>query len=94
MQEKFAAGFLQGYVNNLMIENSFQMGTDMAAKIIQKIGAISVKLIFFFLLKLPFPFFGLTTLFLYFFVKRSIAILFLFFKLNIHLFLLRINFHL
>ena len=35
----FAAGFLQGYVNNLMIENSLQMGTDMAAKIIQKIGA-------------------------------------------------------
>jgi fructokinase len=35
----FAAGFLQGYVNNLMIENSLQMGTDMSAKIIQKIGA-------------------------------------------------------
>ena len=35
----FAAGFLQGYVNGLMIENSLQMGTDMSAKIIQKIGA-------------------------------------------------------
>ena len=35
----FAAGFLQGYVNNLMIEDSLQMGTDMSSKIIQKIGA-------------------------------------------------------
>jgi len=35
----FAAGFLQGYVNGLMIENSLQMGTDMSSKIIQKIGA-------------------------------------------------------
>ena len=35
----FAAGFLQAYVNNLTIEDSLQMRTDMAAKIIQKIGA-------------------------------------------------------
>jgi len=35
----FAAGFLQGHVNGLMIENSLQMGTDASAKIIQKIGA-------------------------------------------------------
>ena len=35
----FAAGFLQGHVNGLMIENSLQMGTDMSSKIIQKIGA-------------------------------------------------------
>jgi len=35
----FAAGFLQGYVNGLMIENSLQIGTDMSSKIIQKIGA-------------------------------------------------------
>ena len=35
----FAAGFLNGYVNGLMIEKSLQMGTDMASKIIQKIGA-------------------------------------------------------
>jgi len=35
----FAAGFLQGYVNGLMIENSLQMGTDISSKIIQKIGA-------------------------------------------------------
>ena len=35
----FAAGFLQGHVNNLMIEDSLQMGTDMSSKIIQKIGA-------------------------------------------------------
>ena len=35
----FAAGFLQGHVNGLMIKNSLQMGTDMSAKIIQKIGA-------------------------------------------------------
>jgi len=35
----FAAGFLQGHINGLMIENSLQMGTDMSAEIIQKIGA-------------------------------------------------------
>ena len=35
----FAAGFLNGHVNKLMIEDSLQMGTDMATKIIQKIGA-------------------------------------------------------
>tara|TARA_B100000686_G_scaffold51214_1_gene55019 strand:- start:5979 stop:6908 length:930 start_codon:yes stop_codon:yes gene_type:complete len=35
----FAAGFLQGHINGLMIENSLQMGTDMSSKIIQKIGA-------------------------------------------------------
>jgi len=35
----FAAGFLQGYINGLHIENSLQMGTDMSSKIIQKIGA-------------------------------------------------------
>ena len=35
----FAAGFLQGYVNGLMIKNSLQMGTDISSKIIQKIGA-------------------------------------------------------
>ena len=35
----FAAGFLQGHINGLLIENSLQMGTDMSAKIIQKIGA-------------------------------------------------------
>ncbi len=35
----FAAGFLQGHINGLMIENSLQMGTDISAKIIQKIGA-------------------------------------------------------
>ena len=35
----FAAGFLQGYINGLLIENSLQMGTDMSSKIIQKIGA-------------------------------------------------------
>ena len=35
----FAAGFLQGYINGLLIENSLQLGTDMSSKIIQKIGA-------------------------------------------------------
>ena len=35
----FAAGFLQGYINGMLIENSLQMGTDMSSKIIQKIGA-------------------------------------------------------
>ena len=35
----FAAGFLNGYVNGLMIENSLQMGTDMSSKVIQQIGA-------------------------------------------------------
>ena len=35
----FAAGFLHGYVNNLSIKESLQNGTEMASKIIQKIGA-------------------------------------------------------
>ena len=35
----FAAGFLHGHINGLMIENSLQMGTDISSKIIQKIGA-------------------------------------------------------
>jgi len=35
----FAAGFLQGYINGLLIENSLAMGTEMSSKIIQKIGA-------------------------------------------------------
>ena len=35
----FAAGFLHGYINNLPIKNSLQKGTEMASKIIQKIGA-------------------------------------------------------
>ena len=35
----FAAGFLHGHVNNLSIEESLQKGTEMASKIIQKIGA-------------------------------------------------------
>jgi len=35
----FAAGFLHGYVNKLSIKNSLQKGTEMASKIIQKIGA-------------------------------------------------------
>ena len=59
----------------------------MSSKVIQIIGARQLiellvdflKIIFFFLLKLPFPFFGFTTLFLYLVVNRSLAILFLFF---------------
>ena len=35
----FAAGFLHGYVNNLSMKESLQKGTEMASKIIQKIGA-------------------------------------------------------
>ena len=35
----FAAGFLHGHINGLKIENSLQKGTEMSAKIIQKIGA-------------------------------------------------------
>ena len=35
----FAAGFLHGYVNNLSIKENLQKGTEMASKIIQKIGA-------------------------------------------------------
>ena len=35
----FAAGFLHGYVNNLSIKESLEKGTEMASKIIQKIGA-------------------------------------------------------
>jgi len=35
----FAAGFLHGYVNDLSIKESLKKGTEMASKIIQKIGA-------------------------------------------------------
>ena len=35
----FAAGFLHGYVNKLSIKKSLEKGTEMASKIIQKIGA-------------------------------------------------------
>ena len=35
----FAAGFLHGYINKLSIKESLQKGTEMASKIIQKIGA-------------------------------------------------------
>jgi len=35
----FAAGFLNGYVNNLSVRKSLEKGTDMSAKIIQQIGA-------------------------------------------------------
>ena len=35
----FAAGFLHGHVNNLSLKESLEKGTEMAAKIIQKIGA-------------------------------------------------------
>ena len=35
----FAAGFLHGYINNLSIKESLQKGTELASKIIQKMGA-------------------------------------------------------
>jgi len=35
----FAAGFLHGYINKMSIQESLQKGTEMASKIIQKIGA-------------------------------------------------------
>ena len=35
----FAGGFLHGYVNNLSIKESLQKGTEMSARVIQKIGA-------------------------------------------------------
>ena len=35
----FAAGFLHGYINNIPIQESLEKGTEMASKIIQKIGA-------------------------------------------------------
>ena len=35
----FASGFLNGYVNNKSLKDSLQNGTEMAAKVIQIIGA-------------------------------------------------------
>ena len=35
----FAAGFLHGFINNLTAKESLEKGTEMSAKIIQKIGA-------------------------------------------------------
>ena len=35
----FAAGYLHGYINNMSIKESLEKGTELSAKIIQKIGA-------------------------------------------------------
>ena len=35
----FAAGFLHGYINKMTTKENLQKGTEMASKIIQKIGA-------------------------------------------------------
>jgi Sugar kinases, ribokinase family len=35
----FAAGFFHGQINNLTVKESLERGTEMASKIIQKIGA-------------------------------------------------------
>ena len=35
----FAAGFLHGYINKMSTKESLEKGTEMASKIIQKIGA-------------------------------------------------------
>jgi sugar/nucleoside kinase (ribokinase family) len=35
----FAAGFLHGYLNKMQLKESLIKGTEMASKIIQKIGA-------------------------------------------------------
>jgi sugar/nucleoside kinase (ribokinase family) len=35
----FAAGFLHGFINNTTIKESLEKGTEMASKIIQKVGA-------------------------------------------------------
>ena len=35
----FAAGFLHGFINNISTKEALEKGTDMSAKIIQKVGA-------------------------------------------------------
>ena len=35
----FAAGYLHGYINNMSVKESLEKGTELSAKIIQKIGA-------------------------------------------------------
>jgi fructokinase len=35
----FAAGFLHGYVNKLLIKDCLEKGTEMSSKVIQQIGA-------------------------------------------------------
>ena len=35
----FAAGFLHGYINKMTLQDSLNKGTEMASKVIQKIGA-------------------------------------------------------
>ena len=35
----FAAGFLHGYVNGLILKESLEKGTEMSSKVIQQIGA-------------------------------------------------------
>ena len=83
----FAAGFLHGYVNNLSLKESLEKGTEFLLKLFNKLEQdynllSNFKLLFFlFLLKLPFPFLGLTTLDRYFGVIKSLANLFLFFQI-------------
>jgi fructokinase len=35
----FAAGFLHGYINKMTLQENLNKGTEMASKVIQKIGA-------------------------------------------------------
>ena len=35
----FAAGFLHGYINKLLIKECLEKGTEMSSKVIQQIGA-------------------------------------------------------
>ena len=69
----FAAGFLHGHVNKLSLEESLKKELSYPQKLFNKSGqdyncinSILNIYFFFFLLKLPFPFLGLTTLVLYF----------------------------
>ena len=77
----FAAGFLHGHVNNMSLKESLDKGTEMSSKSYTANRCETLRIFnFFFLLKLPLPFFGLITLGLYLGVIKSLAIEFFFTK--------------
>ena len=68
----FAAGYLHGFINKSSTSESLNKGTELSAKIIQKLE----REFNFFSLKTTFSFFGLTTLGLYLLSDKFFAIKF------------------
>ena len=75
----FAAGFLHGLINGKTIKESLVKGTSVLKSNSNYWSKNQINH-FFFLLKLPFPFFGFITLFLYFLVKVNRKHIYFFFS--------------